>query len=249
MRTSLFAVFAILSTTALACSATTEASPPDGDDAESEDAIVTAKKACTTAGYDAAFAKYKAAVDHSKARLGGAVCDEGTTQWEIASDLAAAVASCGKFEDILATSRWAQPARDALKGNLALPLLEGKLQIRDAAGKVTFKGLAESLAGATMYGPAPGVYGNISKIAFGANGSATLSHMELPDDGMPIWQSAPATFSIGAPKADGSIEITITSGGTSTSYDLSKPESHPELLMKPKAGGDEFRSMPSECEA
>jgi hypothetical protein len=246
MQPRLLAVLALLSTTALACSATTEEGAPD-DSAESEDAI-TAKKSCTPAAYDTAFAKYKAAVTHSKARLAGAVCDEGSTQWEIASDLSAAVASCAKFEEILTTSRWAQPARDALKGNLALPLLQGKLRVRDAAGKVAFTGLADSLAGTTMYGPAPGVYGNMSKITFGANGAATLSHMELPDDGNPIWRDTPATVTIGAAKADGSIEITIKTSAGSTSYELSQPEAHPELLMKPKADGEEFRSMPSECD-
>src|SRR5205085_885288 len=74
--------------------------------------VNAAKASCSTDAYNQAFAKYKAAVDGAKLRARGEVCDDGTPLYEIAGNLQAATAKCGKFESIIATSQWAAPARE-----------------------------------------------------------------------------------------------------------------------------------------
>lgn len=249
MRTvaSLVGVVGVLASFTMACSAPTAESEPASGDEIGADApeMVAAKQQCSTTAYDQAFQSYKKAVDHAKLRNRGNVCDEGTTLYEISADLQAAVTTCGQFRTIVATSPWAQPVRDALKGNLALASFDGRLTIKDATGRVTLAGLDKALPGTTVFGPAPGAYGNMSKIAFAAGGKATVSVLELPDDGMPVWKDSAATWKLGA------TELTITSvKGAPVVYTL-VPEADAayEILFKPKAGGDELRSMPSECEA
>jgi hypothetical protein len=239
------ALLALLSMTTAACAAS---SVPAEDDAAADDAALTAKTKCSQPAYDAAFAHYKSAVEHSKARLRGAVCDDGTMLSDIAADLGAAVASCGQFKTVLAQSKWAAPARDALAGNLALPALDGRLDADSLAG------LGESLPGTTVYGPAPGVYGNMSKITFQPGGAAIASSLDVPDDGSaPRWKDAPARWSLGTAHG-GAITVTITVGGEATAYTLKMeralaPYDHlPEFVLTPDAG-DAYRSLPSECEA
>lgn len=235
-----------------ACAAPTESEPPDE---LRNDALVSEKGTCSRESYDKAFLRYKAAVDHAKARARGDVCGDGTMLHDIANDLGAAVATCGEFQTIIATSKWAAPARDALKGNLGLAVVDGRLRVKDAAGKVVFAGLKDALPGVTVFGPAPGVYGNVSKITFGANGAAKISRLDVSDDGATTWKDVAATYSIGAVRGS-SIAITIVEGGKSTVYELGEEsygldayETLPEFILKPISGGDDFRSMPSECEA
>ena len=236
---------------AMACSATTEA-PTQGDDLGSEEPeMVSAKAQCSKASYEKAFQSYKTAVDNAKLRARGDVCGDGTMLHDIANDLGNAVTTCGQFKSIIATSKWAAPVRNALKGNLGLAALDGRLQAKDS-----FQGLAASLAGTTVFGPAPGVYGNMSKITFAAGGAATLSRLDVSDDGTPSWNDTPATY-----KVQGA-EITVTVGAagskdvTTTTYRISVEsygqgvyENLPAFLLKPTTAGDDFRSMPSECEA
>lgn len=246
---ALLGLLGVLATCAMACAAPTDAADGESDPAASEDAVVSAKSKCSTAAYDQAFGHYKKAVDNAKVRTRD-VCADGAMLSDIASELSKSVATCGDFKNVIATSRWAQPVRDALKGNLALASVDGRLTIRDASGKVTLAGLDKALPGSTVFGPAPGVYGNMSKISFGANGTATISNLELSDEGAATWKDTSARYKVGALGADRTVEITIESGGRSTIYKASaEPESAFDILLTPKAGGDEFRSMPSECEA
>lgn len=254
---ALFAVAASVS--AFACAAPTEGA--SGEEGSTDEAAVnSAKKTCTTQAYDQAFAHYKRAVDGAKVHLRGDICDVGATEFEIASALGAAVATCGKFEEIIKTSQWAAPARDALKTNVALSLVDGTIHVKDAAGKTTWTGLAAGLEGKTLWGPAPGAYGNISKLEMRGAGEATYSRLTLDDnDGMPRWNSSPARYALGAPKADGSVDVTVTVGGASTVYELRLQapggdyplDPHVPLLdLKPKAAdGEALSNMPSECEA
>jgi len=246
---ALLGLLGVLATCAMACAAPADSPDGESDPAASEDAVVSAKAKCSTAAYDKAFGHYKKAVDSAKVRSRD-VCADGAMLYDIAGELSKSVSTCGDFKNVIATSRWAQPVRDALKGNIALASVDGRLTIKDATGKVTLAGLDKALPGTTVFGPAPGVYGNMSKITFAANGAATVSALQLSDDGAATWKDTPARYKVGALGADRTIEITIESGGTSTVYKASaEPESAFEILLKPKAGGDEFRSMPSECEA
>lgn len=238
---------AIVATSLLGCAA------PTGDDGEgdlaSDDAAVTAAKAsCTATAYNAAFAKYKSAVDHAKLRNRGAVCDDGTMLQDIAGDLQAAVSTCGQFKTVIATSVWAQPVRDALKGNLALASLDGRLNTVDGKGKPSMTGLASALPGTTVFGPAPGVYGNMSKLTFGTAGKATFSTLTVDDEGNAKWTDAAATYTV-TPRGAGAVDLTVTIGTKKTVYAVTPEAGFPfELLFTPKAG-DALRSMPSECEA
>lgn len=253
MRILALAAVSLFASSLVACAAPA-GSEGEGDEAnESQDAISSPASTCSKAAYDAGFKRYKAAVDRSKLRASGHACDEvGATLGEIAGELLAATKSCGDFRNVVATSKWAQPVRTALKGNLALAAADGRLELRNAAGKATFRGLAEALPGVTLFGPAPGAYGNMSKITFAANGAATLSRLEFPQDnadGMPAWKDGPAKWSVGAVHGN-SIDLSVTVGTKTTVYVLTVPaDGDLDMVFSPKSGGDEFRAMPSECEA
>lgn len=221
------------------------ASSNESDEGASDDPatagseVNAARQSCSADAYNAAFAKYKSAVDHAKMLARGQVCEEGTMLSEIAGELRAATTTCGKFQSVIETSQWAQPVRDALKGNLALPMITGKVD-----GEL--KGLAAALPGNTIFGPAPGVYGNMSKLTFKANGAATLSSLHVSDEGQATWSDAPAKWSMPSPK-----KLSVEVGGRTTTYDIKSEEG--ELHFVPAAAGaetrDDFWSMPSECEA
>jgi hypothetical protein len=238
--TGLFTLFTMF--TVAACTAPA-ADEPTGDPASDEAEVVTARNRCSAAAYNAAFARYKTAVDNAKARSRGDICDDGKMLHDIANDLGAAVASCGEFQNIIATSRWAQPVRDALAGNLALPVLTGKL-------KMTFEGAKDALPGHTVFGPAPGAYGNMSKLTFAENGRATHSSLEVTDEGEAIWTDTPATWSLERRNV-----ISITVEGKTTDYTVETEdggdfyEHLPSFHLKPGGDDEGFRSMPSECEA
>ncbi|MDB4946566.1 MAG: hypothetical protein JWP97_6100 [Labilithrix sp.] len=245
---SLVGVLGLVATNLLACAAPTDADP-GAEDLASDDAAVTAAKAsCSSAAYNAAFTKYKAAVDHAKLRNRGEVCDDGTMLYDIAADLQAAVSTCGQFRTVIATSVWAQPVRDALKGNLALASVDGRLTTIGSNGKPSLAGLAAALPGTTVFGPAPGVYGNMSKLTFAGAGKATFSTLTVSDAGKATWSNKAATYTVTA-KANGAADVTVTVGAAKTTYAVTPEPSAPyELLFTPKSG-DALRSMPSECEA
>lgn len=237
-----------VSTSVAACAAPSGEEAAGDDAAASEDAVVAdAKRACSAAAYDTAFAHYKSAVDRAKLRARGETCDEGTL-YDITNEAGKATAACADFEKVIATSQWAAPVRNALRGNAALPILTGKIRVKDAAGKVLFSGLKEQLAGVTVFGPAPGVYGNMSKLTFAANGAGTLARLEISDDGNARWREASIKWSLGNVRGS-TIELTIVEGTTRTVYDLSVTTGSPGIDLRPRGAGDPFSSLPSECEA
>ena len=245
-RLGLFTLLGLLTLSSAACSTTSNA--PGEDDATTDEPTITAQKKCTPAAYNTALVRYKAAVEHSKAYLRGDLCHDGTMISDIANDLGAAVASCGDFKNVIKTSPWAAPARTVLTGNLALPALDGRL---DAA---SLDGLSSSLVGITVWGPAPGAYGNTSKIAFRAGGDATLSVLGFDDQGMAVWRDAEARWSLGSARG-GSLDLTLSVAGIVTVYTLKAeivdaPYQHlPSFVLTPAASGDRFTSLPSECDA
>lgn len=221
---------------ATACSAETSAeeSPSGGDPVSDAPEMNQAKQSCSADAYNQAFAKYKAAVDHAKLRARGGICEEGTTLWEISGDLRAATSTCGKFESIIATSQWAQPVRDALKGSVQLAMVTGKLGS-------DLKSLGDALPGTTIFGPAPGVYGNMSKLTFEAGGKAKLSRLHVDDQGEATWSDAPAKWSASAGK------LSLEAEGKTFEFDVKLEDG--DLHFVPKTGDEDFRSLPSECEA
>jgi hypothetical protein len=249
-KMSLACLSAVVASSLFACAAPTADDAAAGD----ENAITDRSPVqCSSSEYAAGLALYKQAVDGAKTFLGGDVCEDGAMRWDVAESAARAVKACGQFEDVVATSPWAKPVRDALANNLALPALTGELRVRDASGRVAWTGLADVLPGKTMYGPAPGVYGNISKITFGEGGRATLAALDFETDDLPEWVETPATYRIGGIQADGSIEIVIEgqSGGPVEYYLYEvKPEGRSAPTFTLEAGEHAyFDSFPSECEA
>jgi hypothetical protein len=249
---SLLGVLGLFAASTMACAAPTSDAASDESAAGVDEAeVVSAKQLCSSDAYAKAFSHYKAAVDGAKERLHGDVCNDNAMLYSIANELETAVSTCAQFKTVVATSKWAQPVRDALKGNIALATFDGRLTVKDARGKVVLTGLGQSLPGVTVFGPAPGVYGNMSKLTFSAGGAARLSTLSVDDAGAPKWIDANGTYAVGALNADGTVDLTVTIAGKATIYKVS-PEVQGggyELLLKPKAGGDELRSMPSECEA
>jgi hypothetical protein len=226
----------ILAVAAAACAAPTggESSGSDGDPASDSAEVNAARQSCSADAYNQAFAKYKAAVDGAKLRARGSVCEEGTTLWEISGGLRAATATCGKFESVVETSQWAQPVRDALKGSVQLAMVTGKLG-------ADLRTLATALPGTTVFGPAPGVYGNMSKLSFEANGKAKLSRLSVSDDGNATWSDVPAKWSASPGKLSLEVE------GKTIEFDVKLEDG--DLHFVPKTDFDDFRSLPSECEA
>ena len=120
---------------------------------------------------------------------------------------AAATAACGAFQAIIKISPWAAPIRKELAKNLVLAQLTGELD------PTTYKGIEAALAkGVTLWGPAPGVYGNMSKLELGANGKGKLHTLNIDDDGKATWSAKDATYTVGG-DVGGAIGITVTSGG------------------------------------
>lgn len=249
---SIAAAVAVLSLVACA------GSEPSQDNTASDEAAVSAAPSCG-ANYAKANEAYKQAVAIAKAHkidaCGGVdgITDEGAYLSTIAGKAAEANAACGSFANIIKTSPWAAPIREELKGNLALAVLSGDLEIQDASGKYTYKGLAAALPGVTLWGPAPGAYGNASKIEFHADGKATLSHQEWSETAnMPEWKSEEGTYRVGNAEGD-TIMITIESPSGGTDYDLKATKSYeqgPDFEMTPiEKEGETFTAYISECEA
>lgn len=224
----------LLSLAAAACSAQSSEEVESDDPATAGSEVNAARASCSADKYNQALAKYRAAVEGAKRRARGEVCDEGTPLYEISDNLRAATSACGKFESIIATSPWAQPVRDALKENLTLPMVTGKLA-------ADLKALGAALPGTTIYGPAPGAYGNMSKISFEAGGKAKLSRLHLSDDGNATWSDAPARWSASPGK------LSLEAEGKTIEFDVKLEDG--DLHFVPKTGDEDFRSMPSECEA
>jgi hypothetical protein len=226
----------ILAVAAAACAAPSsdESSGSDGDPASDSPEVNSAKQSCSADAYNQAFAKYKAAVDGAKLRARGGVCEEGTTLWEISGGLRAATATCGKFESVIATSQWAAPVRDALKGSIQLAMVTGKLGS-------DLRALPTALPGTTVFGPAPGVYGNMSKLSFEEGGKAKLSRLHVSDEGEATWTDIPAKWSASPGKLSLEVE------GKTIELDAKLEDG--DLHFVPTTEFDDFRSLPSECEA
>jgi hypothetical protein len=222
-------------------------SAEEDDPVASDDALTGAKSTCTPAAYHEAFLRYRNAVHDAQVRTTDA-CAEGTSIYDLATDLGASVATCPDFEQVIATSKWAAPVRAALAGNVAIPILTGKLRVR---GPQAFVGLGEALPGVTIYGPAPGVLGNVSRITFAAGGKASFTARTLDDDGNVVEKAEPAAWTV--VKSGAKVSLAITVSGETTLYELSapdgeKPWERPAMLELRPAAGDAFSSVPDECD-
>jgi hypothetical protein len=243
MNYRLFGVFFAISAFAVGCAAPAE---PEEDPAATEDAVSNAQASCSAAQYSTAFASYEKAVDDAKRYRRGERCDHGSPEKslylrDIVGDLDAAVKACGQYREVIATSPWAEPVRELLGGTLDLAALTGKFQVRDESGKATWKGLDRALTDVTIYGPAPGSFGNMSKITFHGYGMAQLDELEFREEGEsyePYWNTFWARYVIGRPAADGSIPVIVTVE--------KKAEFEFNLFADPVGEGAMFRFQPAD---
>jgi hypothetical protein len=234
-------VFLPIAAFAIGCAAPAE---PEEDPAATDDVVSHAKASCSASQYNAAFASYKKAVDDAKRYRRGERCDHEKPERslylrDIVGDLDASVKACGQFREVIATSRWAEPVRELLGGTLDLAALTGKFQVRDESEKATWQGLDRALTDVTIYGPAPGAYGNMSKITFHGYGMAQLDELDFREEGEsyePYWNTFWARYVIGRPAADGSIPVIVTVE--------KKAEFEFHLFADPVGEGAMFRFQP-----
>lgn len=241
----------VLSTSAVGCAANTEAASGD-DDPATADAAITA---CGSGKYQEALKHYKAAVAKAKQRRSGEACDEATIS-DIASEAQKAVNTCAAFSNTIKTSPWAAPIREELQGSLILPVLRGEANLKSPSG------VKAALAGVTMFGPAPGVYGNVGKIAFEPNGRGYIAILNLDDNGAAHWGRTDTRWSVeGGP--NGAIKVKVVAEYENETeqtflFDFKKGEAfygadnyRLELQGSPNAPGafQSFDTYPSECEA
>lgn len=239
---SIFALLAFSTLGAVGCSAESEGAEGDGSESD-----LRARATCTAASYNAALVHYKAAVTAAKLHSSDRACDaDDATEYGITEHVARAVSTCGAFKDVVATSPWAAPVRKALGDNLAYYTLTGKIGEQWA-------GLEAALgAGVKLYGPAPGIYGNMSTLSFGAEGKAVMTRLVWNDElGYPTAVDSPATYRVGRVLSADAVELEITTGGKPVTVRLERlgsddahaPSFH--LMLE----GEEFLSFPSECDA
>ncbi|MBX3226114.1 MAG: hypothetical protein KIT84_28930 [Labilithrix sp.] len=225
-----------------------DAEPTGGDEA----AVVGLS--CSPAAYNAGLVHYKAAVAAAKRHAIDACMEDNSDLGVIAKEAAAATATCAAFKTVIKLSPWAAPIRKELADNLVLAELTGDLTIKDASGAYTYEGLEAALAkGVTLWGPAPGVYGNMSKLSLGANGEGKLHTLNIDDDGNATWSSTDVTYRVGGAAGD-SVPLTVSiTGGISVDYDLKATRSFdvPDFELTPigDAPADDFTAFKSECEA
>jgi hypothetical protein len=231
-----------------ACASSASESP---DAAANDSNVAAAASTCSSTAYNAALASYKKAVASARSRLANGACSSDDAYiTDIVRDANAAVTTCASFHAVIDKSPWAKPVRDVLADNLALPSLTGKLTTGSWAG------LDDALVGVTMWGPAPGVYGNMSKIAFGSGHTVVVSQLVVDDKaGTTRWAGQNGTYAVGAPKADGSIPVSLhygNPGAVDVTYDLSEDAQEKDVFhMKPEPGPvppAEYLSVPSECD-
>lgn len=252
--------FAAAALTLIACAGN---EPSSADGASTDQAATAAAPSCG-ASYAKGLDLYKQSValakQHAKSACEGVDgSDEGAYLSSIAAKASQANAACGAFSNVIKTSPWAAPIRDELKGTLVLPVLTGDLQIKDASGHTTFKGLDKALPGVTLWGPAAGVYGNQKKMEFTANGVVKISVLEFPSNNAPapVWTTVEGSYTIGAVTGD-AIRITIKQGPTTAEFEL-KPTTvdfeggYPDFQFQPTGAqndaGDLYSAYISECEA
>jgi hypothetical protein len=105
-------------------------------------------------------------------------------------------------------------------------------------------GVEAALASGTLFfGPAPGAYGNMSKLEFKAGGKLTSSTLEISNDGNATWKSKEGRWSVDA-KDNSRVII------DGKAFKLQKDGADYVLFDSPKyVPYEAFRSSPSECEA
>lgn len=240
-------VGALLLLASVGCSAKMEEEDPAANSA-----AVTAACAGTQ---EQALSHYKAAVAKAKQRQNHDACSGEATLADIAAEAQKAVTTCSAFKDVIKTSVWAEPLRAQLGTSVIYPILVGDADPSNPAS------LSAALVGKTMYGPAPGVYGNVGLLTFEANGRGFIGILNLDDRGAPSWGRTDMRWTVES--TGGVIHVKVVAeyeNETETSFDFTMKKGDPmfgadnytlELQGQPGAPDAvrSFDTYPSECEA
>lgn len=247
---------------ALACGAPELEPQPAGSISDSEEALV-ADAAVVTAScgdrYAAALDHYRRAVAGAKNRLRDGVCnDEDDTLWTISDEASRAVMTCDAFRQVIKTSVWARPLRDALAVSLTLRSLTGELKvIRDSAWQ-DWSGVEAFFPGTSMWARAVGAYGPPVRIDFAAQGAAVYGQQSYdPVTGDISWVEGPATYHIETTgQARDKRTVVVTHEGRQHRFLLSvEPalpddwKSAPSFTLLPSGQHEKLSSIVVECDA
>ncbi len=241
---------------AAGCSVTSQASA-DEDPATNDAAVSAANQHCGPGKYNEALVHYKAAVAKAKQHKTDACMEDAggsATVAEVASEAQKAVTACGAFQNVIKTSPWAGDLRAALSGTFIYPILTGDLDPSSS------RSLSTALVGVTMFGPAPGVYGNVGRLTFEASGRGFMGILNLSDDGDVSWGRTDVRWSV--EDRGGAVAIKVVAeldDATEKTYEyllkkdafLGADNYRLELQNDPDAPGayQMFDTFPSECEA
>lgn len=220
------------------------------------------------ASYGEAFAYYKQAVDDSKDRLRYGVCEsENGFQWGIADNASRAVMTCGEFRNVIRTSPWAAPLREALAPSLTLRSLTGELLVIKDSNWQNWTGVEAFFGqGLSFWARAQGAYGSAVRIDFGANGSAVWGELTYDEEtGEISWRTLPATYTItkSSGQEAGPRVVTVTRDGKTDKFALGVQNAEawkdaPIFVLEPLGTGTvlgegatapKLYSLVSECDA
>lgn len=149
--------------------------------------------------YGEALEHYKKAVAASKDRLQHGPCgSEDGLLWSIADHASRAVMTCGAFRQVIRTSPWAAPLREALGQTLTLHSLTGELLvIKDSDWQNWTSTESFFDGGLSFWARAQGAYGPGVRIDFAAGGQATWGEHTYDEvTGEIGWREIPATYTV-----------------------------------------------------
>ncbi len=213
---------------------------------ESEIRETPTTSSCDAAAMASATERFEHAIDLARERLSAPdrVCESEAYLSTIAYEASLAVSVCADYAGIIKTRSDAAPIREVLASSIMLRHVTNDLRARDG-----WAGLAESLPGVTLYGPAPGVYGTIAEVVFAADGKGKVRRLAIEGDA-PTWRETDATWVAGPgwirvtePTGTFELELDYTNIGESDALELTIV---PSDDFTPRGG---FSPFPSECEA
>jgi len=262
MKHSLFSLVIALCPLAAGCAM--------GVQDEGFEAVDSTEYAATACGanYGEAFEYYKRAVDDSKDRLRYGVCQsENGFMWAIADNASRAVMTCGAFRDVIRTSPWAAPLRQALAPSLTLRSLTGELLVIKDSPWQNWSHVEEFFEqGVSFWARSQGAYGYSVKVDFGANGSAVWGEQTYDEStGEISWRVVSATYAITktSSQASGRRLVTVTHDGIVEKFSLGVIDAEawkdaPLFVLDPLGTGPEpgqgatvpqLFSLVTECDA
>lgn len=258
---SLFRLLALCLSVSLVAGCASSTAVAD-DDAEQVGENEEALTACGAAQYNEAFAHYRNAVVWSKDRNARGVCNsENGFLWSIADEASRAVMTCGDFRNVIRTSPWAAPLRQALAPSLTLRSVSGELLVIKDSTWANWTGTEKFFeSGLSFWARAEGAYGSKVRIDFRASGKATWTELVMNDvTGDITLSSTPATYTIANAngREAGVRTVTVVHAGKTQAFTLGVEnpidfKAAPLFTLQPQGTGGatpKLYSLVSECDA